>query len=68
MKAIGLIIFNGLADQPSQDSHMLRQENLDGRVRLRSVSYAGSPGDRPLVQSTKHMCLTLCGVSIILGG
>jgi len=47
---------------------MLGQENLDGRVKLRSVSYAGPPGDLPLVQSTKHLCLALCGVLIILGG
>ena len=42
------------------------REGLDGRVKLGSVSYAGPPGDLPLVGTTKHLCLALCGVLIAL--
>jgi hypothetical protein len=39
-----------MVDEPRQTFHMLGQESLDGKVKLRSVSYAGPPGDLALVQ------------------
>ena len=47
---------------------MFGQESLGVRIRLGALFYAGPPGDLPLFQSTKHLCLALCGVLIIPDG
>jgi hypothetical protein len=50
MKTIQSSEWKQLLNKPRQIFHMLGQEGLDGKVKLRSVSYAGPPGDPPLVQ------------------
>jgi hypothetical protein len=44
------IVWDKLVDEPCQAFHMLGQEDLDVKVKLRGVSYAGPPGDLPIAQ------------------